>query len=205
MKALENKTNVLAFEQQPKESNKAFEAFSLYLTLGANRSLAAVAQKLDKSHTLIARWSTKFDWTARVRAHGAHLALIERESIEALERVKSIEWAKVHEDQKISEWKARCELLELAREAIQRWRDNPKRCGTLEGIGRLLELASKLGRLASGMPTDVKEVKGEFSGTLDVDWEIAIRKAYGGKAEGENRKAETVVDVEEIPAKELKP
>jgi hypothetical protein len=187
----------LPFEQQPKESAKAFEAFSLYLGLGANRSLAAVAKKLGKSAGLIERWSAKYEWPERVRAHGAHLALIERESIEALERVKGIEWAKVHEEQRIAEWRARGELLELAREAIQRWRDNPKRCGTLEGIGRLLELASKLGRLASGMPTDVKEVKGEFTGTLDVDWEIAIRKAYG--------KSEPVVDVEEVSGKELKP
>ena len=30
----------LPFEQQPRESNKAFAAFSLYLNLGSERSLA---------------------------------------------------------------------------------------------------------------------------------------------------------------------
>jgi hypothetical protein len=36
----------LPFEQQPKESNKAFAAFSLYLSLGPDRSTAAVAAGL---------------------------------------------------------------------------------------------------------------------------------------------------------------
>jgi hypothetical protein len=39
----------LAFEQQPRESAKAFEAFSLYLAMGPDRSLAAVGDKLGKS------------------------------------------------------------------------------------------------------------------------------------------------------------
>ena len=37
-----------AFEQLPKESAKAFAAFSLYLNLGAERSLDAVGQKLER-------------------------------------------------------------------------------------------------------------------------------------------------------------
>ena len=85
--------------------------------------------------------------------------------------------------------------MELAREAIQRWKENAKKCGTLEGIARLLDLASKLGRLASGMPTDRTEVTTEVQGKIDVEWEIAIKRVYGGNAEtleGE------VVDVEEV-------
>ena len=62
------------FEQLPKESAKAFAAFSLYLSLGAERSTAAVASKLAKSEQLIRRWSAKFGWTERVAAHAAHLA-----------------------------------------------------------------------------------------------------------------------------------
>lgn len=40
------------FEQQPKESAKAFAAFQLYLNLGPERSLSAVEQKLGKSGAL---------------------------------------------------------------------------------------------------------------------------------------------------------
>ena len=69
-----------AFEQQPRESAKAFAAFSLYLNLGPQRSTAAVANKLAKSEQLIRRWSAKFAWTDRVAAHAAHYAIIEREA-----------------------------------------------------------------------------------------------------------------------------
>ena len=38
-----------SFEQQPREGAKAFAAFSVYLSLGPERSLAAVGRKLGKS------------------------------------------------------------------------------------------------------------------------------------------------------------
>ena len=47
-------------------------------------------------------------------------------------------------------------------------------CGLLawlEGLARLGEVFVKLGRLASGMPTEIKEVSGEFKATLSVEWE----------------------------------
>ena len=73
----------LPFEQQPRESSRAFAAFKVYLGLGPQRSLAAVGQKLGKSRVVIEGWSSKFDWVSRVRAHGAHLAEVERKAIEA--------------------------------------------------------------------------------------------------------------------------
>ena len=76
----------MTFEQQPKESAKAFAAFSLYLNLGAERSTAAVGKKLGKSEGLIERWAAKFDWTARVQSYAAHFALVERGAIEAAAR-----------------------------------------------------------------------------------------------------------------------
>ena len=60
----------LPFEQQPKETAKAFEAFSLYLELGPARSLAAVARKLGKSEGLIERWSRRHHWGERIDEHG---------------------------------------------------------------------------------------------------------------------------------------
>ena len=82
----------LPFEKQPRESAKAFAAFSLYLSQGPERSTAAVAKELAKSEQLVRRWSAKFGWTDRVAAHGAHLAVVEREAIEAAARGKAAEW-----------------------------------------------------------------------------------------------------------------
>ena len=72
----------MIFEKQPRESDKAFAAFSLYLSLGPERGLREVARKLDKSLTVVGKWSSKFDWPARVAAHAAHLAVVEREAVD---------------------------------------------------------------------------------------------------------------------------
>ena len=184
----------LPFDQQPNESTKAFAAFSEYLNMGAERSLAAVGKRLGKSEGLMERWSARFDWPGRVRAHEAHLATVERLATEAVARGKSAEWLARQVEQREEEWKARNEALDLAREAIGRWKGNRSRCGSLEGIARLLELASKLGRLASGMPTDRTELVGEDGGPVRVEFEMALQKVYGEPDGG------AVVEAEVVPA-----
>jgi hypothetical protein len=176
------------FEQQPKESDKAFAAFGLYLSLGPERSTAAVAKKLAKSGHLIRRWSARHDWAARVAAYAAHLAGAEREATAALVRAKAAEWLKRDEALREQEWETRAEAVALAREAIARWKANDKRCGSLEGIARLLELGSTLGHRATGTPLERVEVTGEDGGPIRVEFEAALRKVYG-----------PVVDVEAVP------
>ena len=98
------------------------------------------------------------------------------------------------------------QLGDVRQEWLARWEKNKAKCGTLEGIARVLELATKLARLAAGMPTEVKEVNTTMKATIDVDWEIAIRKAYEAKPQPNSPpatvsvepKAETIVDAEEI-------
>jgi hypothetical protein len=202
----DEKTKMMAFEQQPREHNRAFAAFKTYLELGAQRSLATVADQHGKSKTMIERWSRRFDWPARIQAHAGHLATIERQAIEGLALERAVEWDKVHEALKIAEWQRHKKLIALADEVIARWQQNKNKFGTLEGIARLLELATKMGRLAAGLPTEVKEVNTTMKATIDVDWEIAIRKAYGQVAPAGDQAAppaivETpipVVDVEEV-------
>jgi len=188
----------MKFEQQSRESNKAFAAFRTYLELGPDRSLATVAERVGKSKTMVERWSRRFDWPARVEAHAAQVADAERKAIEALAVERAVEWDKVHEAVKIAEWQRHKKLIALADEMIARWEKNKAKCGTLEGIARVLELATKLGRLAAGMPTEVKEVNTTVKATIDVEWEVAIRKAYGAKVESQPAQPAAVVDVEEV-------
>ena len=136
-----------------------------------------------------------------MRARDAHLALVERQATEAALKSKAAEWLARQCDQRDVEWALRCELIEAGREALRRWKADARRSGSLEGIARMLELASKLGRLASGMPTDHTEVTGEITVTLDVEWELALKKVYGrrpgaGGARGEGQGAQTVIDAE---------
>lgn len=66
-----------SWERQPEESAQAYEAFSLYLKMGAERSLRKVEQELNKSHALIGRWSSTWSWQKRSRDYDAELRRIE--------------------------------------------------------------------------------------------------------------------------------
>lgn len=62
-----------AWERQEGESSKAFEAFSIYLNLGTERSQQAVSKELAKSRALISRWSSAYRWVERAAAYDADL------------------------------------------------------------------------------------------------------------------------------------
>lgn len=66
-----SKRGVKPWERQEGESVKAFEAFTVYLEMGDERSIREVAQRLAKSRTLIGRWSVTYQWVERVAAFDA--------------------------------------------------------------------------------------------------------------------------------------
>ena len=109
----------MTFEQQQKESDKAFAAFAMYLSMGPERSLEAVRQKCGKSARLIQRWSSRWSWTERVTAHASHLATVEREASEALARVKSAEWLTRQQQIREREWEMHEKCIEAARRGLK--------------------------------------------------------------------------------------
>ena len=76
-----------------------------------------------------------------LKVYRDQLAEVERLAIEGLAREQSVEWGKVHEDQKIQEWRRRDRLLRLADRILDQWEEHPERCSTLEGLARVMELA----------------------------------------------------------------
>lgn len=135
------------------------------------------------------RWSRRHDWCGRVAAYSAHLAVVEREATEALTRAKAAGWVKRREDHKEEEWALRGELVEAGRKVLAKFKDG-SRGATLGDVARALELASKLGRLASGLATDTVEHTGEVDVTFRAEVAAAVRKAYGETA------LPAIVDVE---------
>lgn len=186
----------MTFEQQPRESNKAFAAFKTYLDLGAERSLSLTADKLGKCKRMMEKWSRKFDWSARVQAHAAHLATVEREAIESRAVEKAVAWEKTHESVRREAWAEAEETIAMVRKAREEWIAKGRLPGW-EGMARMLELAFKLKQFAAGMPSEIKEVNTHLTATIDVDWDIAIRKAYGREEKTEAPKGQ-VVDVEAV-------
>ena len=183
----------LMFEQLPKESAKAFAAFSEYLKQGPDRSTHAVAKKLAKSAHLVRRWSARYRWSERVSAHASHMATVERVAAEELVRAKAVVWADRQDEHKEDEWTLRGQLIAAGRKALEKFIDG-SRGATLGDVARALELASKLGRLSSGMPTETVEQKTAVDVNFRIEVEAAVKKAYG-----------EVIDVEVVaePRKEL--
>ena len=64
--------------------------------------------------------------------------------------------------------------MDLAWEVIRRWRSKPERVGSLEGLARLLDLMSTLGRRACEVATERKEVTGPDGGPIRVEIEAAL-------------------------------
>ena len=174
-----------AFEQRPNESARAFAAFSAYLSMGAERSLALVARNLGKSTGLMERWSRIHHWNARVRAHSQHLAAVEHEATEALARGKATEWLQRTQEVRETEWEMHRKCIAAAQKALNTFMKRETQYANLADISRMPEVASKLGRLASGMATDKTELTAEVAGTISIEFKAALEKIYGDVVEGE--------------------
>lgn len=175
----------MTHEQQPGESVKAYEAFQEYLNLGEKRSIRVVSRKLGKSATLVSRWSSRWQWQIRIESWNAHMDAVKLEAEEEKAREMAGEWAKRFNELRAEEW-------ELAQQCITRAKDMlafpiSKRVVKQEGPNgeeitvimpakwttadacRLLEMSSKLRRLACGQPTDVHGHSGPDGGPIETE------------------------------------
>ena len=183
----------MIFEKQPRESEKAFAAFSLYLSQGPERSIEECARKFLKSSRLLRRWAKQFDWPARVAAYGAHLSIVEREAIEAVARSKAAEWESREQKLRETEWQMHEAAIAAAKKGLAAYMEREKVYANLADIARMLEIASKLGRLATGLGTDGNGRNGDELPTMRVEVTVALEKIYGEPIPGE------IVDVEAVP------
>ena len=176
---MKTNTTQFPFEQQPKESTKAFTAFSIYLSMGDGRSTRVVAQRLSRSDQLIRRWSSRWDWTERVRAYAAHLAAVERQACEALALANAAQWLKRQQEIRENDWASHERAVAAAERCMKAVMERDNAHVTLSDIARLLEVASKLGRLACGLPTDHAMVTGQDGGPIRFELLAAMDKVYG--------------------------
>jgi hypothetical protein len=69
------------FERRPDERAKAYEAAHLYFEMRVDRSLAAVAKKLDKELSQMKRWSGKYEWVKRAVAFDLQADALTRQAM----------------------------------------------------------------------------------------------------------------------------
>jgi hypothetical protein len=129
------------WERLDTEGAKAFEAFALYRDLGpSERSVREVARRLNKSATLIGKWSGQHAWVERCVAWDAEQDRIRRDAM-------------AKEAELMGERHARLarRVLDLAAQRIDALDPNDL---PVHQLARLMAEASKLERLALGEPSD---------------------------------------------------
>jgi hypothetical protein len=73
------------FDREPEESTKAFEAWTIYRDLGAQRSLQKTADLYYGSRSNVRqlqRWSSRFNWVERARASDVEREMLRRSAVE---------------------------------------------------------------------------------------------------------------------------
>ena len=135
------------WERQATDTDKSFEAFTIYRDMGVGRSLEKVGSQLGKSPKLMERWSRYHGWVERAAQWDAEqdrikLAIEEKERIEDIKRMR-----KKHADI------ASAMIMKSAR-ALNRLKEEDIKPSD---ISRMIEVASKLERLSRGDVGDVIE------------------------------------------------
>ena len=138
------------WERQKGESLKAFEAFALYRDM-SQRSIRTVAQQLDKSATLIGRWSSTHEWQKRVSAWDAEQDRLARQA--QIDEIKKMR--KRHTDMATA-------MLAKAARALTKIPDDEIKASD---VSKMVDTAAKLERISRG---DVGEVIEERDGGASV-------------------------------------
>jgi len=94
------------------------------------------------------------------------------------------------------EWTLRGELIEAGLKVLGKFKDG-SRGATLGDVSRAFEVASKLGRLATGQSPDGENTSGDKLPALHVEVTVALEKIYG---EPEVAAPPAIVDVQTVPA-----
>ena len=192
-------TSQLPFEPAPTESHRAFQAFLCYFDLGRNRNLAEVARRTGAALNSVKGWSGRFAWKDRVRAYNTHLLQTRIQLETAAHRDVAALWTDRAQTFKAREWAAAEKLLASAQAVLDSFAGRDPNEISLSEVSRALEVASKIGRLATGLATDHQELTGPENGPLQIEITAALNKIYGKPIPGE------VLDVQASPAPQPEP
>jgi hypothetical protein len=110
-------------------------------------------------------------------------------------RSKAAEWEKRETQLRETEWAMHERAIAAAKRGLDAYMDKDKVYANLADIARMLEIASKLGRLATGLDKSNGETADEPQ-TLRVEVTVALEKIYG---QAEPAPTGEIVDVQTVP------
>jgi hypothetical protein len=172
------------WQRQPGEAPTDFTAFIAYLRLQGRRSHRVVATRTGRSLGAVRRLSARFNWPARVAAFEARLADASQDALDLLVRSTSTRTTADFERLRSAEFLLAQRVLHEARRWLRLASDPRRRETSLGQVCRVIELATKLGRLAAGMPTGDQPRRRPRREDAPGFWtgpsaEEALEKVYG--------------------------
>ncbi len=169
------------WDQQPKESSRAFAAFVCYRDLGMYRSCVKVAEQLKMAPPSVLELSNRHNWQSRVRAWDAHVDQeTQREQIEAVKIMKRRQIALALEAQEAAG--------KGLRKFIDQFNEKGGRVSPYatkpDALARLLEMGCRIERLNRDEPEQSLEFsQGSKFDNLTIE-ECEHLRALIAKAEG---------------------
>lgn len=147
------------WERQASDTDKSYEAFSVYRDMGLNRSLEKLRQKLSKESPnyvrVLKEWSSNHKWQERVS---------EYDKSQASERSKRKERQRIQiEDNVLRDYKTMRKAIDKRAKILA----DSNYIGEVYELGGLLELMKKAddyARRAVGLPDKITEQKNEHTG-----------------------------------------
>lgn len=150
------------WERQKGESEKAYEAFSVYRDMGAERTIVAVVKQLEKSRALLDRWKDRWEWKERVRLYDNDL--------EKQARDKAVKDRKAMVDRQV---KIAMQVQKKALEALEKLSVEDM---TPKDIKEYIKMATDLERLNRSLEEESVKDKSEAPTSLANEIIEAYRK-----------------------------
>lgn len=163
---MSNNTKSKPWERQIGESEKAYEAFSLYRNKGVGRTLISVAEELQKSYTLIRRWCDSWNWEDRVRQFDTEI-----------EREAKKEAQKGLRDMYVRQTKIAMQVQTKALQALERLDVEKMSAKDIKEYIRMSTELERINRTFSAAPDDEKSAGGDSLANTIIS---AYEKRKGG-------------------------
>lgn len=177
------------WDQQPGEGLRAYAGFRCFMSMPlATRSIEAVGKELGVNPKTVKQWRRDWRWSGRLVAYERHLVAVQQKAAETRLVISATDWAARANQIREAEFETAKEALEICRRMINKIGKalNHRKTVSINqiaNVAKLLDIASKVGRLASGLDTErtanTTEISGPGGSPLQVEVAAAIAKVYG--------------------------
>lgn len=165
------------WDQQLKESSRAFAVFLVYRDLGLRRSCSSTAKQMKMNRSAVIELSKRHNWQKRVRAWDAHVDKITQEDqIEAIKAMKKRQISLALKAQKVAEQGLEKLIKQIEIDDISQIR--------AIDLSKLLDTGCRLERLNRNEPEQNLEIKQQQNLDLLNEEELENMRKLVAKTEG---------------------